>query len=135
MSKNLFKQFSIIFIMDYLKRGVKSKSGQGLSINAIILILLGVVVLILLIVGFTTGGKDFFNLFGKQNNVDDVTRDCISTCLSQGKYDYCTFKRTLIVEKKEVAKTSCYNLSTQESLKIYGVQGCPSITCDSSAVN
>ena len=87
--------------MDYLKRGLNLKSGQGLSINAIILILLGVVVLVLLIVGFTTGGKNFFGLIGNKDNVDTVKRDCNTACVSQSQFSFCQRERTIQIDGKE----------------------------------
>ncbi len=76
---------------------MRGKKGQDLSLTTLILIVLGVVVLAMLIFGFTTGWSnlwDRINIFGG-NNVDSIQNACILACTSQNNYDFCKLERTI----------------------------------------
>src|SRR3989339_782710 len=75
-----------------------TKRGQGLSVNAIILMILGVIVLAVLAIGFTTGWKTFTPWI-KQNNVDQISQACQIACSTGAKYEFCTVSRALQIEK------------------------------------
>ncbi|HLD55730.1 MAG TPA: hypothetical protein VJB35_05715 [Candidatus Nanoarchaeia archaeon] len=75
-----------------------TKRGQGLSVNAIILMILGVIVLAVLAIGFTTGWKTFTPWI-KQNNVDQIAQACQIACSTGAKYEFCTASRVLQIEK------------------------------------
>ncbi len=70
------------------------KRGQGLSTNAIILIVLGVVVLVILILGFTMGWDKIAPWMSK-DNVDTIVNQCSVACSTHSVYDYCTKEREL----------------------------------------
>jgi hypothetical protein len=109
---------------------MQNKRGQGLSTNAIILIILGLVVLIALIYGFATGWSAFKTILNP-TNVDNIVEDCQTTCGLNQKYSFCQAERTLRVnEEKLEVKTSCAVLSASQNFQKYGVQTCPAISCD-----
>jgi len=70
------------------------KRGQGLSTNAIILIILGVVVLAVLIIGFTMGWDTIAPWLSK-DNVQNIVTSCETACVIQNVYDYCTSERVI----------------------------------------
>lgn len=111
-----------------------NKRGQGLSTNAIILIILGIIVLVILIIGFTFGwGK--LNPFIATNNVEQIKTSCSTSCATGNVFDYCTQNRTLKVEGlpgnvKEV-KNTCSFFATTSEYDAYGVEECSSIECPS----
>ncbi|MBI5803470.1 hypothetical protein HY448_02180 [Candidatus Pacearchaeota archaeon] len=72
----------------------KGKRGQGLSVNAIILIVLGVIVLGVLVLGFTMGWSNFSSYFST-NNVQSIVTACSAACATQSVYDFCSVERTL----------------------------------------
>ena len=111
-----------------------NKRGQGLSVNAIILIILGVVVLAVLIFGFTVGWQKI-TPFISTNNVDTIVTDCSVACVTSSQYDFCTSKRDLKAEDVELEGVTCNYLAEQES--VYGVEPCGAVSCDgiSFAVN
>jgi len=74
-----------------------NKRGQGLSVNAIILIILAVVVLVMLIIGFTAGW-DQLAPWVPSNNVDTIVQQCGIVCSTAKIYDYCSVNRTLKAE-------------------------------------
>ncbi|MFH1802184.1 MAG: hypothetical protein ABH864_01900 [archaeon] len=84
-----------------------NKKGQDLSIGTLILIVLGTVVLVLLVLGFTMGWDklwDRINIFGGGSTVSEFGSRC-SILLSQGapgKYDFCyQFEEVTISDEKQ----------------------------------
>jgi hypothetical protein len=109
---------------------MEDKRGQGLSINAIILIVLGVVILVVLIVGFTMGWSRMKDFFGGSNDLDKISSDCQTACLQMNKGGYCTTTQSFEVGDKTI-EASCYALSKTK----YGVTDCKDITCDVAVEN
>src|SRR4030043_1512434 len=118
--------------MFYQKRKMK-KRAQGLSINAIILIILAVAVLVVLILGFVLGWGKIFPWFGPKNdNIQTVVSACESACTQQEVYSYCTSNRTLEARDKALYDVTCYTLSSDINVfDIYGVESCPGLNCKS----
>jgi hypothetical protein len=108
----------------------KDNKGQELSTTTIILIILGVAILVILIIGFTTGWS-FFNNILKPTNVDSVVQDCQSACGTNQKFSFCSADRTLRVnEEKLEVKTSCYVMANAASFVKYSIEKCPAIDCN-----
>lgn len=115
-----------------------NKRGQGLSTNAIILIILGVVVLVALIMGFTMGWSKLAPWIST-DNVQSIVTQCEVACSTSSVFDYCIKERELKVEglqeseiSKKVAKGSCYGFANDVDFVKYGIGKCPVITeCDS----
>lgn len=112
-----------------LKRG--DKKAQGLSINAIILIVLGIVVLAVLIIGFTIGwGKIAPWISTGGNNIDTIVQQCSLACTTSSMNDYCNVLREVKgVEELKGQKISCKDLVN----KNIGVVDCDSFLCESSS--
>ena len=72
-----------------------NKRGQGLSTNAIILIVLGVFVLVVLIAGFALGWGTLKERIAPSNNVNSIVSACSVACNTQSQYDYCTIDREI----------------------------------------
>jgi len=103
-----------------------NKRGQGLSTNAIILIVLGVLVLVVLIVGFTMGW-DRIAPWLSSNNVDTIAQQCGIACSTNAQYEFCSVKRELKADET-LKDVTCYYLSEKEN---YGVGKCSAI-CDAT---
>lgn len=109
---------------------MSNKRGQGLSTNTIILLILGVIILVLLIVGFMTGWKPFKNLLSP-SNVDSVVEDCQTVCALGQKYNFCSAERTLRSNEDNLEDTaSCATFSVFSKYEKYAIESCPSISCD-----
>jgi len=106
-----------------------NKRGQGLSTNAIILIVLGVVVLAVLIIGFTIGWDKIAPWLGEGNNIDTIVTQCNVACSTNSVYDYCSKQRELDDGTRK-ATTSCATFSVYSPYSQYGIQKCSSISCD-----
>ena len=104
-----------------------NKRGQGLSINALILIVLGIFILITLIAGFTLGWSQLKSYLGfSGNNVDTIVDQCKSACDLEQQYAFCTQERILKIDNQEL-KGSCNLLSNIQDpnangVKIYSVR-------------
>lgn len=69
-----------------------NRKGQDLSIGTLILIVLGIVVLVLLILGFSLGWDDLWekiNIFGGGSSIGDVASACAIKATSNDVYGYC----------------------------------------------
>ena len=112
---------------------MENKRGQGLSVNAIIMIVLGVAVLVLLIAGFAMGWGTIFP-FLKTNNVDTIVTACSTACSTNGVYDYCTMERELKDGEGNKIKTSCAVLSIVPEFKKYGIEKCGVCECEGLSI-
>lgn len=108
------------------------QKGQGLSTSAIILIVLGVVVLAILILGFTIGWGKINPWLANENNIDEVVQQCNVACLKQSVYDYCNsvneingLDKTLINKLKEPFLES-FNLDEE----LDSESGTAKLSCD-----
>jgi len=107
-----------------------NKRGQGLSTNAIILIILGVLVLAVLIIGFTMGWSTVAPWLSK-NNVQNIVTSCETACSTQNLYDYCSRERILksddLPNNQKEAPGNCTFFSTDQDYAKYGIKTCPGI--------
>ena len=116
-----------------------NKRGQGLSVNAIVLIVLGVLILVFLIIGFTMGWNKILPWIKPSNNVKDVADACKLACSTGSVYNFCTKKMEVRLDK-EIAdelglstpeiKDTCENLAA--NYPELGIESCPTITCPST---
>jgi hypothetical protein len=126
--KNIFKQNKPDLTMN--------KKGQELSTNAIIMIVIGVIVLVVLVLGFTIGWNKLLP-FVSSNNVQGIVTGCSTACSTNNNYDYCTLPRILKaddlpvengVKLKEKAGTCNFFSSNADYVK-YGIDACSTISC------
>lgn len=116
------------------------KRGQGLSTNAIILIVLGVFVLAIMVVGFTMGWSKIAPFLSSEN-VDDVVNSCEVACSTQSKFNFCSKMMILNDGENPEIEDTCVNFAKgdvpeqgdipSKNYAIYGVKSCPSIDCTS----
>ena len=110
------------------KRGINNR-GQGLSVNAIILIVLGIVVLVLLIIGFTFGLGQFKSVRDAflPSNAGTIAKACEIACSTNSQFDFCSKGRELKTDDKTFTDVTCNYLS-REKLE-FGVEKCASVSC------
>ena len=113
---------------------MKNKRGQGLSTNAIILIILGVVILVVLIVGFTVGWNKLLP-FISTNNIDTIKTSCGIACSTSSAFDYCSVEREVKDGENDKFSETCYNLAEMTDAgekyagRNYDIEACPSVSC------
>jgi hypothetical protein len=113
----------------------RNKKGQDLSTGAIILIILGVVVLVLLALGFSIGWQKILP-WVSPTNTDTIVNQCQVSCTTSDVYGYCSQNRTLRASDlpagsdgkvpKEVTNT-CKFFSTDAGFTKYNVGTCPGL--------
>jgi len=106
-----------------------NKKGQELSTNTIILIILGVIVLVVLALGFFLGWEKLKGIFTSDNNVDQISQACLTSCTTQSEYDFCTRQREIKLGKDSFVD-SCKNFADPQGTyagKGFGVDQCPSL--------
>lgn len=116
--KNIFKQNKPNSDMD--------KRGQELSTNAIIMIIIGVIVLVVLILGFSLGWNKVLP-FVSSNNVQNIQTGCSTACSTSNAYDYCYTLRDINTGTLTLKNTTCNYLAQDQPT--YGISLCSSITC------
>tara|TARA_Y100000034_G_scaffold33279_1_gene40815 strand:- start:258 stop:827 length:570 start_codon:yes stop_codon:yes gene_type:complete len=119
-----------------MKKGM-NKKGAEMTIGTIIIIVLALVVLVVLIFGFSTG---WTNLWGKiigfgggEVNVQSIVQSCQLACTTGSTYDWCTKTRTLVIDDPDnpgrtITKKNkkCYELIGVG----YGLDQCFDIRCE-----
>jgi len=108
-----------------------NKKGQELSTNTIIMVVLGIIVLVILVLGFTIGW-DRFLPFIRSNNVDQIKSACAFACSSDNTYDYCSLPRDVNDGVNDKFTESCYNLTskTEYATRNYGIEACSTVDCN-----
>jgi len=110
-----------------------NKKAQGMSTNTIILLILGLILLVALIAGFSTGWKAFKNVTNP-TNVDAVRDDCSSACSIKQEFDFCSTDRILRITQEDFeVRTSCEvlsSLSKDPEFARFKVNECSSFACD-----
>ena len=113
---------------------VSSKKAQGMSTSTIVLLILGLVILVVLILGFTLGW-DRLAPWVKQNNIDTVKASCNIACTTGSQYDYCAKLQTVNDGNNKKFDETCYNLAYDPDKKyldrFYGIAQCSQIDCSS----
>lgn len=105
---------------------MRNKRGQGMSTNTIILLILGVVVLVVLILGFTLGWQKIAPWISG-NNVDTIVSACEAACSTNSIYDFCMVGRLLKAEDTKLKSVTCNYLASYQPN--YGIASCSSISC------
>jgi len=115
-----------------------NKKAQDLSIGTLILIVLGIIVLVLLILGFSMGWSNLWekiNAFGGGKvNTQTIVQSCQLACTTNSKYDYCK-TRKLIEDgpegkPKDPRDVTCKNMEGAT----YGLDAC-GIDCGTSGAS
>lgn len=109
---------------------MQNKRGQGLSTNAIILIVLGIIILVVLVLGFTVGWKSLLP-FLSSDNVGSIVTQCSIACSSNSAYDFCS--KPLILEAEDLPNGqeevpgNCSYFSTTPEYEKYKIDKCGDI--------
>jgi hypothetical protein len=123
LNKKFYKQNNLKVIM-------QNKRGQGLSTNAIILIVLGVIVLAVLVIGFIVGWEKIAPWMSK-DNVGTIVTSCDVACSTNSVYDYCSKSRELKADdlpgNVKSIEGNCTFFSNTAGYGKYGIIACPGL--------
>ena len=106
----------------------QNKKAQGMSTSTIILLILGLVILVVLVLGFSLGWNKITPWINT-NNVDTIKTSCNAACSTNNQYDFCTVQREVKDGTNVKFKTTCQDLSTNLTLtsRGYGIEVCPEL--------
>lgn len=108
-----------------------NERGQGLSISSIILIILGVIVLVILALGFFIGWNNILP-YVSQNNANTISSQCTAACATSSVYDFCSRTATLNAGSTTLNNVTCnYLVQAQPQ---YGITACSSIQCSNIVI-
>jgi hypothetical protein len=113
------------------KLNMQNKRGQELSTTAIILIILGVLILVILIVGFALGWNRIAPWLSR-DNVNQVVDGCNTACTTKSVYDFCLRGRDMTAEKVDYKALTCNYVANQmqtDTGKNFGVVVCEDLLC------
>lgn len=102
-----------------------------MSTSTIILLIIGIVVLVVLILGFTMGWNKVLPWLST-NNVDTISNACATACATGGEYEFCSVPREVKDGVNDKFSATCYELATDATYvaRNYGISECASITCE-----
>ncbi len=122
--------FGQLFKWMFQKFKMRNKRGQGLSTNAIILIVLGIFVLVILLAGFYLGWGKLAPWLNKPN-LGEVKNSCSIACSINDQFDFCSVNKSIKDGSNDKFEDTCFNLwnDTKYAGRNYGIQDCPSVTC------
>lgn len=107
-----------------------NKRGADIT-TVIIFLVVGLVVGVILILGFSTNWQIFSSIFSSGNNVNTIVTQCQTSCATSDSYGFCTQNRTLkapdLPDGQKELISNCHDFAT--NYPIYGIVACPSITC------
>lgn len=97
-----------------------------MSIGVLIALVLGIVILVVLLLGFTGVWKTLLPWLNVDNNVNTIVNQCQVSCTTNDVYGYCNMQKTLISPDlaKEGVKGNCTYFATDVGYTKYGVAQC-----------
>jgi hypothetical protein len=102
-----------------------NKKAQGMSTSTIILLILGLVILVVLILGFTMGWNKLVP-FLSSNNIETIKNSCGIACSTGSQFEFCSVLREVKDGMNKKFETTCQGLITDPvySARGYGIESC-----------
>jgi hypothetical protein len=107
----------------------KNQKGQGLSTSTIILLILGVIILVILVLGFVLGWDKIAPFIKQENNIDTVTQTCNTACTMERRYDFCQNNNVALTINKDKYIATCYTYASAYQFKDYNIELCSNLDC------
>lgn len=119
---------------EIFSRNFLGKKAQGMSTSTIILLILGLVILVVLILGFTMGWNKVLP-WVNSNNVDSVKTSCNIACSTGSEFGYCSDMKTVNDGTNDKFEATCYALANDATYtqRFYGIAQCPQVDCSATA--
>jgi hypothetical protein len=105
---------------------MRNKRGSSMATSTIILLILGLIILVVLVIGFTRGWESFSTLF-KTDNIDTIKTKCSADCLTNSEFGYCNSAKTVKDGENDPFEATCEELATNPSYARYGIESCPDL--------
>jgi hypothetical protein len=106
-----------------------NKKAQGMSISTVILLILGLVILVVLILGFIMGFDKILPFINTGNNIETIQNACSTACATNSQYNFCSVKRTVKDGVNDKFDATCLELSANPiyDQRGYGIEDCPGL--------
>lgn len=103
---------------------MKNKKGAEMTIGTVIIIILALVVLVILVYGFSTGWTNLWEKVtafgGGKTNVQTIVQSCQLACTTNSQYDYCIKNSSVIFSSDKTSgdfkKNGGYNCKGLEEM-------------------
>lgn len=107
-----------------------NKKAQGMSTSTIVLLILGLIILVVLVLGFTMGWNKLAPWI-KSDNIDQIKSNCNIACTTNSEYEFCTKNQTVNDGENAKFTDTCYKLASDSKYldRFYGIESCPNIEC------
>lgn len=105
---------------------MENKRGSSMATSTIVLLVIGVVILVVLVLGFSRGWSSFAPWLSS-NNVDTVQKACSVACSTNSVYGFCNNERIVKDGENPSFESTCYELSINPSYSSYGIEPCPGL--------
>jgi len=111
------------------------KKKAAMQIDITIYVVLGVLVLVVLAIGFTLGWKTFTPWL-KSNSIDKEIQSCKLACSTQSQFSFCQLQRELTSEDFNTAENKMYGncFSFGDYYSKYGFEKCPGL-CSGTSIS
>lgn len=97
-----------------------------MATSTIVLLVIAVLILVVLILGFTKGWSTFAPWLGS-NNVDKVGNSCSVACSTGATYEFCSVDREVNDGENDKFEATCEQLSTDSRFSLYNIDPCPNL--------
>ena len=97
-----------------------------MATSTIVLLVIAVLILVVLILGFTKGWSNFAPWLSS-NNVDNIKNSCSVACSTGSQYDFCSVDRKVNDGENPKFELTFESLSTDTRFAKYGVDPCPNL--------
>jgi len=110
-----------------------NKKAQGMSTSTIILLILGLIILVILILGFSLGWNRLAPWINT-NNIEAIKTSCLTACYVDSTYDFCTVNREVKDGVNDKFDATCQELAigAEYTGRGYDIEECPNL-CSSPA--
>jgi hypothetical protein len=107
---------------------MENKRGQGMSTSTIILLIIGLVILVVLVLGFSMGWSKLAPWLSS-NNIETIQNTCMTACSTESQYNFCTIKNNVKDGTNDKFEATCQELATDATYiaRGYGIAACPDL--------
>jgi len=101
MKRENKKNLRFVSLIKRKKILLPNRSGFELAISTLVVIVLGILILLALVIGFTTGWRNFWDTIRgySGSDIDNALKLCESQCNLGNKFSYCCEEKNLGKEK------------------------------------
>ncbi len=97
-----------------------------MATSTIVLLVIAVLILVVLVLGFTKGWSTFAPWLAS-DNIDNIEKSCSVACSTNSEFGYCSKKLTVKDGENDPFEATCEELSNNPRYSNYGIDPCPDL--------